>query len=233
MFRKPIIAATMAMAASLSAVMFSSTAAQADPDVSNADIDTVRVALAKYAVPEPTQKALLQAFARGQQWDSETGAAPVDTQVSDVGGATRTIYRYQDGSISVSTVEIPSPGGNRSITGCQSYPVTGAKAWRNCKVAWDNMTWSVAFTSAYKYYLGPSYGCRIDSIGGLTHGGAGGFSEPKLEFITQSANGYTGQCIAQGTYTRSIGPAGSHTVGVRLNLTAQHGGGWSSRVGAS
>ncbi|UQU65186.1 hypothetical protein COUCH_02215 [Couchioplanes caeruleus] len=236
MFRKSIMAATLALAVSLSAVAFGGAPASAATPVSKTDLQIVRAALVKYGVPPTSQNSLLSAFARGERWDSESGAAPVSTEVDQVGGAERTIYRYLDGSVNVSTVEIPtevSPEVSAmGISGCQSYSVTGAKAWRNCKVGWDAATWSVSFTAAYKYYLGPSYGCYIDSIGGLAHGGVGSFSNDKLEYITRSANGYTGQCIAQGSYKRSYEPVGSETVGVKLNLTAEHGGGWTSKVSA-
>jgi hypothetical protein len=205
--------------------------------VSKADLEYVRAALTKYDVPERAQKVLLRNLAEGKRWDSESGASPVATERSSTNGVERTIYRYADGSVNVSTIESPSStsGGvsPMGISGCQSYPVTGAKAWRNCKVAWDAATWSVSFTADYKYYLGPTYGCYIDAIRGLTHGGVGSFSDGKLEYITRSAGGYTGQCIAQGTYHRSGGGVFSETVGVRLNLTAQHGGGWTSKVGSS
>ena len=132
MCRKPIMVATLALVTSLSAVLFSGTSASADAHVSKADLETVRVALAKYGVPQSTQKALLDAFAKGERWASETGAEPVATEVDEVGGSTRTIYRYEDGSVNVSTVEIPvevGPGiSPLGISGCQSYPVTGAKA---------------------------------------------------------------------------------------------------------
>ncbi len=237
MFRKPILTAALALATLLGAVFFGSAPASADAGLSKADIDYVRASLTKYDVPAKTQDALVKALVNGERWDSETGAAPVATENARVGGFERTIYRYEDGSINASMVEIPSQtsGGysTQGISGCQSVSATGAKAWRNCKVAWDAATWSVSFTAAYRYYLGPSYGCRIDSIGGLAHGGIGTWSNGSLTYITQSANGYTGQCIAQGTYYRSGGGVFSETVGVRLNVTAQHGGGWTSKVGSS
>ncbi|BCJ68286.1 hypothetical protein [Polymorphospora rubra] len=236
MFRKTIMAVSLALAASLTATLFGGTPASADSQVSKADLEYVRKALAKYEVPVETQKALLKAFAEGERWDSQSGAAPVATRVDHVGGAERTIYRYEDGSISVGTIEIPSTTTGEvspmGISGCQSVPATGARAWQNCRIAWDALTWSVNFTAAYRYYLGPVYGCYIDSISGLAHGGVGSFSNAKLEYITRNANGYTGQCIAQGTYWRSGGGVFSETVGVRLNLTAEHGGGWTSKVGS-
>lgn len=236
MFRKTIVMATLALTTLLGAVFFGGAPASADSGLSKADLDYVRAALAKYDVPVKTQDELLKALVNGEKWDSETGAAPVATENDRVGGFERTIYRYEDGSINASMVEIPSvtTGGVSpyGISGCQSIPATGAKAWTNCKVAWDAATWSVNFTAAYRYYLGPVYGCYIDSIAGLAHGGIGSFSNGKLEYITRSASGYTGQCTAQGTYWRSGGGIFSETVGVRLNLTAQHGGGWTSKVGS-
>ncbi|MFG1886475.1 hypothetical protein ACGFIR_01195 [Micromonospora sp. NPDC049051] len=155
MFRKTIMAATLVLAGSLSGTFLSSAPASADAQASKADIEYVRTALTKYDVPEKTQKVLLKAFVKGERWDSESGAAPVATEVDQIDGAERTIYRYEDGSVNVSTIEIPSETTGEAspmgISGCQSYPVTGAKAWRNCRVAWDAATWSVNFTADYRY----------------------------------------------------------------------------------
>lgn len=237
MFRKTILMAALASATLLSAIFVGGAPASADSGLSKADLEYVRAALAKYDVPVKTQDELLKALVNGERWDSETGAAPVATENARVGGFERTVYRYEDGSVNASMVEIASEAGGKvtpyGISGCQSVSATGAKAWRNCKVAWDAATWSVSFTAAYRYYLGPTYGCYIDSIAGLAHGGIGSFSNGSLTYITRSANGYTGQCIAQGTYWRSGGGVFSETVGVRLNLTAEHGGGWTSKVGSS
>ncbi|MGN9779740.1 hypothetical protein ACTMS0_28915 [Micromonospora sp. H33] len=127
------MAATLALAASLSAALISGTPASADSQVSKADLEYVHTALAMYDVPAKTQKALLKALAEGEQWDSQSGAAPVATEVDYVGGAERTIYRYEDGSINVSTIEIPSETTGEvspmGISGCQSIAATGAKAW--------------------------------------------------------------------------------------------------------
>ncbi|WP_155246775.1 hypothetical protein [Salinispora arenicola] len=234
MFRKSIMMATVALAASLGSTLIGGAPASADSQVSKIDIEHLRTNLTKYDVPAKTQDALLEDFIKGERWDSETDANPVSSETERVDGVERTVYRYQDGSIGVSTVDIPSESTGESsilgITGCQSYAVAGAKAWRNCRVSWDVFSWSVSFTAAYKYYLGPSYGCYIDSIGGLVHGGVGSFSSPKLSYITRSASGFTGTCVAQGTWTRKATDLFSETVGVRLNLSAQHGGGWTSKV---
>ncbi len=236
MLRKSILTAALALATLLGAVFFGSAPASADSGLSQADIDYVRTSLTKYAVPANTQDALIKALVNGERWDSETGAAPVATEHSTVGGFERTIYRYEDGSINASLVEVPKAtsggAGTMGISGCQSVSATGAKAWRNCKIAWDAATWSVNFTAAYRYYLGPVYGCYIDSIAGLAHGGIGSFSNGSLEFITRSASGYSGTCVARGSYWRSGGGVFSETVGVQLNLSAQHGGGWTSKVGS-
>lgn len=234
MLRKPLVIATMTLVASLGSSLIGGAPAAADPQVSKADIEYVRTALAKYDVPTKTQDALLREFIDGERWDSESGAAPISTETETLNGVEQTVYRYRDGSINVSTVEIPAePTGDVSllgISGCQSISVGGAKAWRNCRVDWDAITWSVGFTAAYRYYLGPAYACYIDSIGGLTHGGVGSFSNGKLSYITRQADGFTGKCIADASYTRTGGGVFSETVGVRLNLTAQHGGGWTSKI---
>jgi hypothetical protein len=233
--RKKILVTTIL---SLAAAMISLTAAppaSAVEKVPQADIDHIRAELTKYDVPESAQSRLLREYAMGERWDSATGAEPVATKTTRANGVERTIYRYADGSVNVGEVEIPSADTTEgvsphSISGCQAYPKAGARAWRNCKIAWNGVTWEVTFTAAYTIWLGPLYGCYIDSIGGLTHGGAGSWSNGRLEFITRSANGYSGRCVAQGTWQQSS-PIHSSTVGVRLTVSFEYNGGRSSRIG--
>jgi hypothetical protein len=177
---------------------------------------------------------LLDEFSAGKRWDPESGEAPVATEVSQVNGFERTIYRYQDGSINVAEVQEPSGtvtdgASPNAIKGCQSIAATGARAWVNCVVSWHALSWSVHFTAAYRYYLGPVYGCFIDSISGLAYGGAGSFSNGNLSYITRSGSGYSTECRADGTVQRST-PIFSEIVGVEVHVSAQHGGGSSSKV---
>lgn len=238
-FRNRFIAAALILAASIGAPLVSGTPAFAHPGPSASDIEYVRTALAKYDIPEKTQNALLNAYAAGERLDSESGAAPVATDVSHVDGFERTVYRYKDGSINVSKIQEPSSTGSdgvspNAVSGCQSIAATGARAWVNCSITWDSPTYSVGFTAAYRYYLGPLYGCSIDNIAGLHYGGAGSFSSPSLQYITRSipggAGNYSVECRAQGTVQQSGGGVGARTVGVLLHVSPAIGGGSTSSI---
>ncbi len=232
--RKKILVTTILALATVMAGLTTAAPASAAETVPPADLAHIRGEMTKYGISESTQARLLREYARGERWDSETAAEPVSTKTTRSNGVERTIYQYADGSLNVAEVEIPTevPAGvnPNSISGCQAYAKTGARAWRNCKIAWNGLSWEVTFTAAYTIWLGPSYGCYIDSIGGLTHGGAGSFSDGRLEFITRSADGYSGRCVAQGTWKQSS-PIHSSTVGVRVTVSFEYNGGRSSRIG--
>jgi hypothetical protein len=242
MFPKPLIAAALAITMSVGAALFSVAPAAAGPAVPENDLAYIRSAMAKYSVPAKQQKALLKAYAAGKRWDSLSGEAPVATEVSKIDGAERTIYRYEDGSVNVSEVDVPSEIGTGDITpsavdGCQGYSKPGWWAWRNCRVHWDAMSWSMQFYADVSVVVGPPhppvYQCSIDYIRGHQYGGVGNFSNGSLDYITKHAYGYSTQCIAQGKVTQSIPPYFTDTVGVNLHVSAeaalQGQAAWSSR----
>ena len=234
--RKKIFVAALISVATATAGLMGANPATAADKVSPADLQYVRSAMVKYNVPLASQTRLLNEYARGERWDSETDAKAVSTEVTQANGVETTIFRYADGSVNVSKIDIPSAAptegqvGTMAISGCQGYAKPGYNAWRNCKISWDGVSWAVTFTAAYSVALGPVYGCVIDSVSGLTHGGAGTFSNGKLEITNRTASGRTGECRAEGTWQQSS-PVHSSTVGARVSVRSEWNGGRSSRIG--
>jgi hypothetical protein len=232
--KQPLIASALTLAASVVVGLAAAAPASAAPTASISDIEYVRAALQKYSVSQDVQERLISDFAAGRRWASQTGAEPVSTEVKQVNGTERTIARFQDGSFTVADVEVSEAATDQvkpmGVTGCQSYNKAGAKAWRNCKISYDALSWSTHFFADYGYWLGPSYGCFIDSVRSFAYSGAGSFNSPKVEFITKSASGFATECKAQGTVVQTT-PVFADTVGVRVSVSAKHGGGYSSRVG--
>lgn len=125
-----IAAVTLAITAS-----FVGTPASATPKVSKADVEYVRASMEKYGVPQKAQNRLIREFISGKRWDSQGGAEPASTEVTRAGAVERTIYRYADGSVNVSEMDIPtevflSDGeiAPYAINGCQKYTKAGANA---------------------------------------------------------------------------------------------------------
>jgi hypothetical protein len=243
MFPRHLMTAALAFLMSVVAAAFSVAPAAAGSAVPQSDLAYIRSAMAKYGVPAEQQNALIKAYAAGARWDSQSGATPVATEVSKTGGVERTIYRYKDGSVNVSEGDIPSAIGTgdigvNAIGECQGYAKTGWWAWRNCKVSWDALTWSMRFIADVSVVVGPPYPpvyqCSIDYIRGLQYGGAGNFSNGALEYITKTAYGYSSQCIARGIATQSIPPYFTDIVGVNIHVSAEGAlrgaAAWSSLV---
>jgi hypothetical protein len=210
------------------------------------DVAFVRASLTKYGVPVETQKQLLKAFAAGKILDSDSGAAPVSTEVSYVDGFKETVSRYKDGSFNASRIQQASETGsaagsndvtlNPSLTGlsgCQAVSAPGVHKYVNCQVQKDGTTYSVGYTAAITYNLGPLYGCNIDNIAGLHYGGVGSFDGGSLVYLTRNVPGsgsnYSIECRAQGTVVQHASSVGTRTVGLLLHVSSQNGG-WQTDI---
>ena len=204
------------------------------PAAAETDLAYVRQALQRYELSSEVRLRLLADFVAGRVWDSQSGAEPVATDVERIDTVERTIYRYPDGSINVSEMSVPGATEPTDvdaarISDCvliqQRYDVW---IWDNCQVSWDAITWSMHYTAKYGIY---QFGSDIYHVGNLSWGGVGSFSDPALEIVTEHAHGRSNPAVAQGKVTQHGGPVMSRTVGVRLKVRADWGGGRSSSFG--
>ena len=103
-------------------------------------IGEARAFLAEYGVDAATADELIRKFEAGEKWDSLSGAKPVTTETSMVGSSERTVARFADGSLSVSSIQMPSattPSGADSIqdvSECSYAYVDGVEYYDNCLV---------------------------------------------------------------------------------------------------
>ncbi len=95
-------------------------------------------------------------------------------------------------------------------------------------MSWDGLTWSMHYYANYGIY---QFGSWIDSVSGLTWGGAGSFSDGHTEIPVKEGHGRSNPAIAQGKVTQCGGPVGCRTVGVEVKVRADWGGGRSSSFG--
>lgn len=91
-------------------------------------------------VSTENQELLLIKFDQGQPWDSFSGADPVRTDVSTLNGEVKTVEHFADGSLSITTVELPATAPQdpntvapMGISGCQLTSSSSYHAsYRNC-----------------------------------------------------------------------------------------------------
>jgi hypothetical protein len=229
---KPLVAVVTTAAAIAALAVGMSYAAHADTaGWSQADLDYVQGQLQAHGVPQKTRQKLMADFVVGKRWESEkANAKPVSTENAAVDGFQQTTFRYSDGSVAVSKMEIPRREdiSTSSINGCKlAEQRNDVKRWTGCKVGWDTITWHVEFTANYGIY---QFGSWIDSVNGLSFGGAGSsFSDGKTEILVKNGSGRGTPAIAQGKVIQHT-PIFSRTVGVQVNVRADWNGGRSSII---
>lgn len=71
-------------------------------------LDQARDFLADYGVDDATQGRLIASYLAGERWDSfDSDSSPVQSTTRELPGVVQTIARYEDGSVSVTSIERP------------------------------------------------------------------------------------------------------------------------------
>lgn len=179
----------------------------------------------EYDVPTATQDALLTALESGDVWDALDGAEPVSVQTRELPTESETVERYADGSIVVSTVEVPAdpfaagaPQGGPttfSVGSCQSSQIGSGYANRyDCKAASTAGVVTMGFYISYTLVQG-GYDKIIDVHSGYAYatGGTVGSPTAKIAKVRESSTG------SAWAYVKSqwdaFGGGGSKTVEMR------------------
>lgn len=106
--------------------------------------------LETYEVPADVQESLLEDAAAGRAWDSLGNAEPVSEKTLQLESETATVQTFEDGSISVTTVDEPvlEPEGisTRKLTGCSA---TKVGLHKGCKIHFNNGAVSYWFQANY------------------------------------------------------------------------------------
>jgi hypothetical protein len=114
----------------------------------NENFDSLQVASSARA-------GLLEKYADGQAFDSSSGEAPVTTESYRVGITDYVREVFQDGSVSLTSVEHPttptSPGqvGTLGLSGCRYQLSAGVATYSNCKVYKNNVVLTEMFHANY------------------------------------------------------------------------------------
>lgn len=199
--------------------------------IAKADLDYLNRSFDKFGLDESIRSRLLEKWAAGQAFDSETpGANPVSSVTTRHGDFVRTTNRYADGSVSAANLEQPEArlgsARARDITECDHSQSADQHWMSGCKISWENLSWHVHFFADYNWY---QFGSNITSISGLIWGGAGSFEKDKLEYLVKNAQGRNTHAKAQGTVIQST-VVFSRRIGVRLDVCACRPGGKSSMI---
>lgn len=116
-----------------------------------------RAVFNEYGVSAQTQDSLFNKLESGQVWDVYTGATPVTSTTSIVGGYNQTLETFADGSISVSSVEIPrktAVGGisPMSVTGCTYGSSAGVFYGTDCRVYQNSALTEAEFYASFSQW---------------------------------------------------------------------------------
>lgn len=101
-----------------------SATAQAATDLTDQERQSLVQWWTQYDVPAATQDELLESLEQGELWDAIGGSDPVNVTTNEHAGESETIERYADGSIVVTSVEVPAdPFATDPIGGVTPFTV--------------------------------------------------------------------------------------------------------------
>ncbi|GEA86628.1 hypothetical protein Q760_15935 [Cellulomonas cellasea DSM 20118] len=172
-------------------------------------------------VPGPTQDALLDKLEAGQTWDVMSGeSAPVSTRTVRTAGENRTIETYPDGSIAVTSIQMPTsttkPGvvGPLAVGNCRTS-VSGS-GYTNRYDCQANSTTGVVEMGFYiSYSITGGYDSIIDVNSPYVRADGGTASDTSLA-IRKAAENSTGSAYASiKTIYQARNGGGSKTLELR------------------
>lgn len=166
-------------------------------DITSTEIDEIRGKLLEYDVPRSQADQLVNKLKKGEAWDSfKETAQPISTAEFNNGSEEGTIERYEDGSIIVSTLDIPTEVNESTaqpfgISQCNMISVVGATTATNCQASRNYLVMDMSFR--FDFFVSGTYG-QITKYYSPVIGGIGfsydppTFEQPRLSTVRMSTN---------------------------------------------
>ncbi|QDW62315.1 hypothetical protein [Oerskovia sp. KBS0722] len=198
-------------------------AADQDPGSTSANLTAIQIAslstfLSENGVPEGTRASLLQKLAAGEMWDSMSGDEPVSVTESTTAVDRRTVSTYEDGSVVVDTIQLPTPApGHGTITAfdvknCRSSASgSGYTNYYDCQAASSTGIMTMGFYISYTLVDG--VGDKINAVSSPYRQATVGTSTPPTLSIAKKIENSSGSAWAriQSTWTGFAGaPSGTY-----------------------
>lgn len=127
----------------------------------------IRSELTRYGVTGSVQDDLVEKAREGILWDNMSGVAPIETSTSQSGAMQETVERYPDGSISVTSLEVPSEApagqiGTMKVSQCKLTSSSSHHAtWTDCLVSRNDVVARAGFRIGYTKYNGTTQAPQI------------------------------------------------------------------------
>lgn len=219
-FSVAILTATLAIGVGAVPSAVAATTTKASSDDLGTSQQDMKAVWTEYGVPADTQAALLQKLDAGQGIDSMTGARPVSSETTINGDKQTTVARFNDGSITVATIEPNGSSLTRSVDSCAVDAPTYAN---DCRVHGWFGTVELTFVSSYR---------KMDLQASVYNWGQAAFtcgplmtcSDPKFELVRQYQSGSLAAQINLYTNWNTAVSNGRAT----LSLFAKDRGAWSN-----
>lgn len=106
----------------------------------------IRAFFDEYGVAPASQDRLIRTYMQGKRWDSSSSVStPIRTTTYLSGKESKTVNRYQDGSVNVVSWEQPGAQNSRAIIGCTK----NGNSYSNCKVDFWHGLVAMSFRADY------------------------------------------------------------------------------------
>lgn len=176
-----------------------------------------RAFLAEHGVSADVQDALMAKLKAGELWDVFAGGNPVSTRTTTSPGMRRTIDTYADGSISVTSVEVPvrtlaRPGVSPMyVANCSGGSTgTGYSTWTDCDAYSETGVVAIGFQISYTLTPGYDSIIRVDSPVASVNLGTLDPMPPHLTLVKKTEN-RSGSAWAKATATYNARGGGGST----------------------
>lgn len=208
---RPIQATVLALLSILLLSVGVAAPSSAAPTKNGTDDTRAQAFWDKWGVAKKTQAELRKKAATGTFLDADiAGSSPISTDVLERDGSRSTVQTFVDGSISVSSIELPQEaisahGGVTTLAAigqCTTYGGAGWASYQNCLVAHETSTISISFRATYEKYQGANAQIPSHCCGSITTYGGVSVSDPIRNTYYVRDSGTYGQAVV--TYTAAV-----------------------------
>ncbi len=168
--------------------------------LSEKEEDQIREFWTKYDVPEQTQELLLAKYSETGSLDSFKESNPVATRAKTINGSVAQIEEFNDGSIRVTSVEIPSTNlgaYSQLITGCTNTSGSGYAIAKGCTIQTGDGVRYLNFKADWASYNGGNAEI-LRTYNPSAYGTGGSITSPKRSYWRPKS---TKTQSARATYT--------------------------------
>lgn len=211
-----ITAATAATCAMVAGCLLTSTPAMAATDSGEA---VARTTWNQYGVPVATQDHLLAELEAGRTWDSMNGKDPVMATSSVKNGVKETVETFADGSIAITSLELPTDPREKAAVGCRVTSSSHYSTDRSCNISTNVVVASAAYVVSFRAVQGgPSQILSRSSNTAFTTNGVLGNITSKRMVTNRTTQSGSNPAMVTGyfTWTSSQG-AGSRDYWLQFN----------------